>query len=118
MNQTIHYKAKYSTYQSLKNRRKRNKLIPHSKNNIKNECLATVSAESPTYKSIGSSVVRLTNFMLSNSTAKGCCEKKLGVSNSVTLAYISSKKLIDIYFYFWGYENYKGLAIIQDFTAH
>ena len=45
-------------------------------------------------------------------------QKKPGVLNSVTLDYISSKKIIDIYFYFWGYENSKGLAIIQDFTAH
>jgi hypothetical protein len=43
---------------------------------------------------------------------------KPGVSNFVTSAYISSKKMIDIYFYCWGYENYKGLAIIQDFAAY
>ena len=36
----------------------------------------------------------------------------------VTLAHISSKKNVDIYFYGYGYESYKGLAIIQDFTAH
>ena len=46
------------------------------------------------------------------------CKKKPGVSNFVTSAYISSKKIIDIYFYFWGYEKSKELAIIQDFTAH
>ena len=45
-------------------------------------------------------------------------QKKPGVSNFVTSAYISSKKMIDIYFYFWGYENSNGLAIIEDFTAH
>jgi hypothetical protein len=45
-------------------------------------------------------------------------QKKPGVSNFVTLAYISSKKMIYIYFYFWGYENSEGLAIIQDFAAH
>ena len=26
--------------------------------------------------------------------------------------------MIDIHFYFWGSEHSKGLAIIQDFTAH
>ena len=34
------------------------------------------------------------------------------------MAYVSSKKLIDIHFYFYGYESSKGPAIIQDFTAH
>ena len=45
-------------------------------------------------------------------------QKKPGVSNFVTSAFISSKKMIDIYFYLYGYENSQGLAIIQDFTAH
>ena len=45
-------------------------------------------------------------------------QKKPGVSNFVTTAYISSKKIIDIYFYFWGYETSKGPANIQDCTAH
>ena len=31
---------------------------------------------------------------------------------------LSLKKGIYIYFYFQGYENSKGLGIIQDFTAH
>ena len=44
--------------------------------------------------------------------------KKPDVLNFVTLAYISSKKMVYIYFYFYGYESSKGLAIIQDFTAH
>jgi hypothetical protein len=39
-------------------------------------------------------------------------------SNWVDSAHSSCKKLIDIYFYFEGYENYKRLAIVQDFTAH
>ena len=34
------------------------------------------------------------------------------------MAYVSSKKMTDIHFYCQRYENYKGLAIIQDFTAH
>jgi hypothetical protein len=44
--------------------------------------------------------------------------KKRGVLNFITLAYVSSKKKIDIHFCCQGYENIKGLAIIQDFTAH
>ena len=44
--------------------------------------------------------------------------KKPDVLNFVTLAHISSKLIIDIYLYFWEYECSKGLAIIQDFTAH
>ena len=48
---------------------------------------------------------------------KGCC-KKTGVSNLVTSALISSKKMIDIHFYCSGYENSEGQAIIQEFTAH
>jgi hypothetical protein len=43
---------------------------------------------------------------------------KSGVSNFVILAYISSKKFIDVYFYFQGYENSEVLAIIQNFTAY
>jgi hypothetical protein len=34
------------------------------------------------------------------------------------LAYVSSKKMIDIHSYCYGYKDDKGLAIIQDFTAH
>ena len=45
-------------------------------------------------------------------------QKKPGVSIFVTSAYISSKKIIDISFSFEVYENSKGQAIIQDFTAH
>ena len=45
-------------------------------------------------------------------------QKKRGVLNFITLAYFSSKKMIDIHFYCQGYENSKGLAIIHDFTAH
>jgi hypothetical protein len=45
-------------------------------------------------------------------------QKKPGVLNFVTLAYISAMKEIHIYFYFQGYEKSKGLAIIQDFAAH
>ena len=45
-------------------------------------------------------------------------QKKGGVFNFITLAYISSKKIIFIHFYCQGYEHSKGLAIIQDFTAH
>jgi hypothetical protein len=44
--------------------------------------------------------------------------KKPDVLNFITLDYISSTKMIDINFYFYGYESSKGLAIIQDFTAH
>ena len=44
--------------------------------------------------------------------------KKCGVLNFITLAYVSSKKMIYINFYCNGYENSKELAIIQDFTAH
>ena len=44
--------------------------------------------------------------------------KKPDVLNFITLAYISSRKMIDIHFYCLGYESSKGLAIIQDFTAH
>jgi hypothetical protein len=44
-------------------------------------------------------------------------QKKRGVLIFITLAENSSKKMIDIYYYFEGYENYKGLAFIQDFTA-
>ena len=36
----------------------------------------------------------------------------------VTSSCDSSMKIMDILFYFLGYENSKGLAIIQDFTAH
>ena len=45
-------------------------------------------------------------------------QKKTGVFDFITLAYVSSKKMTDIHFYCQIYENYKGLAIIQDFTAH
>ena len=45
-------------------------------------------------------------------------QKKPGVSNFVTSPYISSKKMTYISLYFYGYGNSKGLAIIQDFTAH
>ena len=45
-------------------------------------------------------------------------QKKPGVLNLKTLAYVSSKKMINIHFYFLGYENSKGLVIIQYFTAH
>ena len=45
-------------------------------------------------------------------------QKKIGVLNFITLAYLSSKKMIYIHFYCNGYEDSKGLAIIQDFTAH
>ena len=45
-------------------------------------------------------------------------QKKPGVLNFVALAYISSTKLIDIYFYGYGYGNSQVLAIIQNFTAH
>ena len=45
-------------------------------------------------------------------------QNKPELSNFITLAYISSDKIIDIHFYWWQYENSKGLAIIQDFTAH
>ena len=45
-------------------------------------------------------------------------KKKPGVLKSKILASISSKKGIDIQFYFHWYKNSKGLAIIQDFTAH
>jgi hypothetical protein len=44
--------------------------------------------------------------------------KKRGVLNFITLAYVSSKKMTDIHFYCQRYENNKGLAIIQDCTAH
>ena len=44
--------------------------------------------------------------------------KKRGVLNFITLAYVSSKKMIDIHFYWYGCEKSIGLAIIQDFTAH
>ena len=44
--------------------------------------------------------------------------KKPDVLTFITLAYVSSKKMIDIYFFLYGYESSKGLAIIQDFTAH
>ena len=45
-------------------------------------------------------------------------KKKPGVLKSEILASVFSKKGIDIRFYFHWYENSKGLAIIQDFTAH
>ena len=45
-------------------------------------------------------------------------QKKRGFSNCITLAYVSSKKIIYIYFYCQGYENSKGLAIIQYFIGH
>jgi hypothetical protein len=45
-------------------------------------------------------------------------QKKPGVSNFVTSAYISSKKMIGVFFNFWWYENSKELAIIQYFAAH
>ena len=45
-------------------------------------------------------------------------QNKPELSNFITLAYISPKKIIDIHFYCWQYENSKGPAIIQDFTAH
>lgn len=45
-------------------------------------------------------------------------EKKPGVLKSKSLAQISSKKGIDIQFYFHWFKNSMGLAIIQDFTAH
>ena len=45
-------------------------------------------------------------------------QKKPGVSNFVTSAFISSKKMIDIHFYCSENEHSKGLTIIQDFTAH
>jgi hypothetical protein len=44
--------------------------------------------------------------------------KKPDVLNFVTLAYISSKKMVYIFFFFYGYESSKGQAIIQDFTVH
>jgi hypothetical protein len=43
---------------------------------------------------------------------KGCCKKKPGVLNFITLAYVSSKKMIDIHFCSQGYESSKELAII------
>ena len=45
-------------------------------------------------------------------------QKKPGVLKFVILAGDSSKKMIDIRFYCQSYECSKGLAIIQDFTAH
>ena len=39
-------------------------------------------------------------------------------STWVTSAHVSSYKLIDIRFYFKGYESSKWLAIILDFTVH
>jgi hypothetical protein len=36
----------------------------------------------------------------------------------ITLDYVSSKKIIYINFYWYGYESSKGLSIIHDFTAH
>ena len=45
-------------------------------------------------------------------------QKKPGVLKLVILAGDSSKKMIDIRFYCQSYECSKGLAIIQDFTAH
>ena len=45
-------------------------------------------------------------------------QKKGGVLNFIILAHVSLKKIIYINFYCEGYENSKGLAIIQDFTAH
>ena len=44
--------------------------------------------------------------------------KKTGVSNFITLAYVSSKKMIDIHLYCYGHDNSKGQAIIQDLKAH
>ena len=44
--------------------------------------------------------------------------KKPDVLIVITLAYVYSRKMKDVHFYCWGYENSKGLAIIQDFTAH
>jgi hypothetical protein len=48
---------------------------------------------------------------------KGAANKP-GVLIFINLAYSSSKKMIYIHFYCKEYENSKGLAIIQDFTAH
>ena len=45
-------------------------------------------------------------------------KKKPGVLKFKILARDSSKKMIDIRFYCKSYENSKGFAIIQDFTAH
>ena len=45
-------------------------------------------------------------------------QKKPGVLKFVILTRDSSKKMIDIRFYCQSYECSKGLAIIQDFTAH
>ena len=45
-------------------------------------------------------------------------QKKGGVLNFTTLALVSSKKTIEIHSYCQRYENYKGFAIIHDFTAH
>jgi hypothetical protein len=45
-------------------------------------------------------------------------QKKHGVSNFISLAYISSKKMRDICFHCYRYESSKGLSIIQDLTAH
>ena len=44
--------------------------------------------------------------------------KKPDVLIVITLAYVYSRKMKDIHFYCWGYENSKGWAIIQDFIAH
>jgi hypothetical protein len=50
--------------------------------------------------------------------SKGCCKKKPGVFNFISLAYVSLKKIKDIHFHCKGYVNSKGLAIIRDFTSH
>jgi hypothetical protein len=39
-------------------------------------------------------------------------------SNLVTLTPVSSKKIIDIHFYYYGYAISEGLDIFKDFTAH
>ena len=49
--------------------------------------------------------------------SKGCCKKK-GCFEFYNFGLSFLKKMIDIHFYCQGYGNSKGLAIIQDFTAH
>ena len=49
---------------------------------------------------------------------KGVEEKNPSVLKFVILAGDSSQKMIYIQFYCQSYEYAKGLAIIQDFTAH
>jgi hypothetical protein len=44
-------------------------------------------------------------------------QNKPELSNFISLEYVSSKKMIDNHLNCQGYENSKGQAIIQEFTA-